>query len=61
MLRTSLSTGSSENIPTTVAVEYDEVESGGGGGGADETDEISAKSKNMKNLQKPDVWNNLLS
>ena len=52
--------------PTAIAVRNDKVESSGGGGGrADGADEISAKSKTSKNfqrpknLQRPDVWNNL--
>ena len=76
MLKTSHSTGLSENSPTAVVVEDDEVESGGGGGGADESIENlskSRKSKNptkleninilskVKNLKKPDIRNNLPS
>ena len=45
MLRTSHSTGSSENSPTAVVVEDNEVESGGSGGVADETVENSPQSR----------------
>ena len=45
---------------TAIVVKNDEVDSLFGGR-TGETDEISAKSKNMKNLQRPDIWHNLSS
>ena len=50
MLRTTQSTGSSENLtPTSVTVEDDEIDNGGGGKGAGNL----AKSNNSSNLLPP--------